>query len=173
MIAKESSILLLIVHWMKLTLSAKLTVHVLDIWLIFQLSIMGWHSTFTCQYTIYSHQIFRWYWYSSIIKWLLTSCQLRALSPWNVFLLESVFFFVIGGLVQFPNSIIITPLSLKQLWASEEMVEHPPVISMASLPPPGPQRMCSDWFPFAAKKYIWVRDGGLFRQQEAEDSYDI
>ena len=37
-------------------------------------------------------------------------------------------FFVIGGLFQFlNNSIIIIPLSLKQPWASREMIEHPPV----------------------------------------------
>ena len=36
-------------------------------------------------------------------------------------------FFAIRGLFQFLNSIIIIPLSLKQPWASGEMIEHPPV----------------------------------------------
>ena len=36
-------------------------------------------------------------------------------------------FFAIRGLFQFLNSIIIIPLSLKQPWASERMLEHPPV----------------------------------------------
>ena len=36
-------------------------------------------------------------------------------------------FFAIRGLFQFLNSIIIIPLSLKQPWASREMIEHPPV----------------------------------------------
>jgi dipeptide/tripeptide permease len=36
-------------------------------------------------------------------------------------------FFAIRGLFQFLNSIVIIPLSLKQPWASREMIEHPPV----------------------------------------------
>jgi hypothetical protein len=36
-------------------------------------------------------------------------------------------FFAIRGLFQFINSIIIIPLSLKHPWASEEMLENPPV----------------------------------------------
>ena len=36
-------------------------------------------------------------------------------------------FFAIRGLFQFINSIIIVPLSLKRPWASEEMLENPPV----------------------------------------------
>ena len=36
-------------------------------------------------------------------------------------------FFAIRGLFQFFNSIVIIPLSLKQPWASREMIEHPPV----------------------------------------------
>ena len=36
-------------------------------------------------------------------------------------------FLAIRGLFQFFNSIVIIPLSLKQLWAIREMVDHPPV----------------------------------------------
>ena len=36
-------------------------------------------------------------------------------------------FFAIRGFFQFLNSIAIIPLSLKQPWASREMIEHTPV----------------------------------------------
>ena len=36
-------------------------------------------------------------------------------------------FFAIRGLFQFLNCTIIIPLSLKQPWASREMIDHPPV----------------------------------------------
>ena len=85
-------------------------------------------------------------------------------------------FFAIRGLFQFLNSIIVIPLSLKQPWASKEMIEHPPVTncgfvyllltSMTGL-------IGLTLFSLAAKRYKYrTRDEGMFRQHDVEEVYD-
>ena len=85
-------------------------------------------------------------------------------------------FFAVRGLFQFLNSIIIIPLSLKQPWASREMIEHPPVtncgfiylllMSMTGL-------IGLILFSLAAKKYKYrTRDEGMFHQHDVEEVYD-
>ena len=84
--------------------------------------------------------------------------------------------FAIRDLFQFLNSIIIFPLSLKQPWASGEMIDHPPVtncgfiylllISVTGL-------IGLILFSLAAKRYKYrTRDEGSFRQQDVEEVYD-
>ena len=85
-------------------------------------------------------------------------------------------FFAIRGLFQFLNSIIIIPLSLKQSWASREMIEHPPVtncgfvyLSLTSVT----GLIGLILFSLAAKKYKYrTRDEGMFRQHDVEEIYD-
>ena len=85
-------------------------------------------------------------------------------------------FFAIRGLFQFLNSIIIIPLSLKQPWASREMIEHPPVTNCGFV-----YLLLSSMtgliglilFPLAAKKYKYrTRDEGMFHQHDVEEVYD-
>ena len=85
-------------------------------------------------------------------------------------------FFAIRGLFQFINSIIIVPLSLKRPWASEEMLENPPVtncgfvyllftcvIGLIGLV----------LFSVAAKKYKYRRrNEGIFRQVDIEEIFE-
>ena len=85
-------------------------------------------------------------------------------------------FFAIRGLFQFLNSIIIIPLSLKQPWASSEMIEHPPVtncgfVYLALTSVTGLIGLIL--FLLAAKRYKYrTRDEGLFRQHDVEEIYD-
>ena len=85
-------------------------------------------------------------------------------------------FFAIRGLFQFLNSIVIIPLSLKQPWASKEMIDHPPVtncgfVYLALTSVTGLIGLIL--FSLAAKKYKYrTRDEGIFRQQVVEDIYD-
>ena len=85
-------------------------------------------------------------------------------------------FFAIRGLFQFLNSIVVIPLSLKQPWASREMIEHPPVTncgfvyllltSMSGL-------IGLILFSVAAKRYKYrTRDEGMFSQHDVEEIYD-
>ena len=85
-------------------------------------------------------------------------------------------FFAIRGLFQFLNSIVIIPLSLKQPWASKEMIEHPPVTNCGSV-----YLVLTSvtgligliLFSVAAKRYKYrTRDEGLFRQHDVEEIYD-
>ena len=85
-------------------------------------------------------------------------------------------FFAIRGLFQLLNSIIIIPLSLKQPWASEGMLEHPPVTNCGFV---YLLLTCVSGliglilFSVAAKKYKYRRrDEGMFRQQDVEEIYD-
>ena len=85
-------------------------------------------------------------------------------------------FFAVRGLFQFLNSIIIIPLSLKQPWASERMLEHPPVTNCGFV---YLLLTCVSGliglilFSVAAKKYKYRRrDEGMFRQQDVEEIYD-
>ena len=85
-------------------------------------------------------------------------------------------FFAIRGLFQLLNSIIIIPLSLKQPWASERMLEHPPVTNCGFV---YLLLTCVSGliglilFSVAAKKYKYRRrDEGMFRQQDIEEIYD-
>ena len=84
-------------------------------------------------------------------------------------------FFAIRGLFQFLNSIVIIPLSLKQPWASGEMIDHPPVTncgfvyfmltSMTGL-------IGLILFSLVAKKYMYrTRDEGMFYQHDVEEIY--
>jgi hypothetical protein len=85
-------------------------------------------------------------------------------------------FFAIRGLFQFLNSIVIIPLSLKQPWASREMIEHPPVtncgfVYLALTSVTGLIGLIL--FSLAAKKYKYrTRDEGMFRQHYVEEIYD-
>ena len=85
-------------------------------------------------------------------------------------------FFAIRGLFQFLNSIVIIPLSLKQPWASKEMIDHPPVtncgfVYLVLTSVTGLIGLIL--FSLAAKKYKYrTRDEGMFRQQVVEDIYD-
>ena len=85
-------------------------------------------------------------------------------------------FFAIRGLFQFLNSIIIIPLSLKQPWASGEMIEHPPVtncgfVYLALTSVTGLIGLIL--FSLAAKRYKYrKRDEGMFCQQDVEEVYD-
>ena len=85
-------------------------------------------------------------------------------------------FFAIRGLFQFLNSIIIIPLSLKQPWASREMIEHPPVtncgfVYLALTSVTGLIGLIL--FSLAAKRYKYrTRDEGMFRQHDVEEIYD-
>ena len=85
-------------------------------------------------------------------------------------------FFAIRGLFQFLNSIIIIPLSLKQPWASERMLEHPPVTNCGFV---YLLLTCVSGliglilFSVAAKKYKYRRrDEGMFCQHDVEEIYD-
>ena len=85
-------------------------------------------------------------------------------------------FFAIRGLFQFLNSIIIIPLSLKQPWASPQMIEHPPVINCGFV---YLLLTCVTGliglilFSLAAKRYKYrIRDEGIFCQQDVEEVYD-
>ena len=85
-------------------------------------------------------------------------------------------FFAVRGIFQFLNSIIIIPLSLKQPWASERMLEHPPVTNCGFV---YLLLTCVSGliglilFSVAAKKYKYRRrDEGMFRQQDVEEIYD-
>ena len=85
-------------------------------------------------------------------------------------------FFAIRGLFQFLNSIVIIPLSLKQLWASREMIEHPPVtncgfVYLALTSVTG--LIALFLFSLAAKRYKYrTSDEGMFRQHDVEEIYD-
>ena len=85
-------------------------------------------------------------------------------------------FFAIRGLFQFLNSIIIIPLSLKQPWASGEMIEHPPVtncgfVYLALTSVTGLIGLIL--FSLAAKRYKYrTRDEGMFCQHDVEEIYD-
>jgi peptide/histidine transporter 3/4 len=85
-------------------------------------------------------------------------------------------FFAIRGLFQFLNSIIIIPLSLRQPWASREMIEHPPVtncgfVYLALTSVTGLIGLVL--FSLAAKRYKYrTRDEGIFCQHDVEEIYD-
>ena len=85
-------------------------------------------------------------------------------------------FFAIRGLFQFLNSIVIIPLSLKQPWASREMIEHPPVtncgfVYLALTSVTGLIGLIL--FSLAAKRYKYrTRDEGMFRQHDIEEIFD-
>ena len=85
-------------------------------------------------------------------------------------------FFAIRGLFQFLNCIAIIPLSLKQPWASREMIEHPPVtncgfVYLALTSVTGLIGLIL--FALAAKRYKYrTRDEGMFRQHDVEEIYD-
>jgi dipeptide/tripeptide permease len=85
-------------------------------------------------------------------------------------------FFAIRGLFQFLNSIVIIPLSLKQPWASREMIEHPPVtncgfVYLALTSVTGLIGLVL--FSLAAKRYKYrTRNEGMFRQHDVEEIYD-
>ena len=85
-------------------------------------------------------------------------------------------FFAIRGLFQFLNSIIVIPLSLKQPWATREMIDHPPVTNCGFV-----YLMLTSvtgligliLFTLAAKKYKYrTRDEGMFCQHDVEEIYD-
>ena len=84
-------------------------------------------------------------------------------------------FFAIRGLFQFLNSIVIIPLSLKQPWASGEMIDHPPVTNCGFV-----YLMLTSMtgliglilFSLVAKKYKYrTRDEGMFYQHDVEEIY--
>ena len=85
-------------------------------------------------------------------------------------------FFAIRGLFQFLNSIVTIPLSLKQPWASREMIEHPPVtncgfVYLALTSVTGLIGLIL--FSLAAKRYKYrTRDEGMFRQHDVEEIFD-
>ena len=85
-------------------------------------------------------------------------------------------FFAIRGLFQFLNSNVIIPLSLKQPWASREMIEHPPVtncgfVYLVLTSVTGLIGLIL--FSLAAKRYKYrTRDEGMFHQQVVEDIYN-
>ena len=85
-------------------------------------------------------------------------------------------FFAIRGLFQFLNSIVIIPLSLKQPWASREMIEHSPVtncgfVYLVLTSVTGLIGLIL--FSVAAKRYKYrTRDEGMFRQHDVEEIYD-
>ena len=85
-------------------------------------------------------------------------------------------FFAIRGLFQFLNSVIIIPLSLKQPWASREMIDHPPVtncgfVYLVLTSVTGLIGLIL--FSLAAKKYKYrTRDEGMFQQHDVEEVYD-
>ena len=85
-------------------------------------------------------------------------------------------FFAIRGLFQFLNSIVIIPLSLKQPWASREMIEHPPVTNCGFvylLLTSVTGLIGLILFSLVAKRYKYrTRDEGMFRQQDVEEIYD-
>ena len=85
-------------------------------------------------------------------------------------------FFAIRGLFQFLNSIIIIPLSLKQPWASREMIDHPPVTNCGFvylLLTSVTGLIGLILFSLAAKRYKYrTRDEGMFRQHDVEEVYD-
>ena len=85
-------------------------------------------------------------------------------------------FFAIRGLFQFVNSIVIIPLSLKQPWASREMIEHPPVTNCGFvylLLTSVTGLIGLILFSLVAKRYKYrTRDEGMFRQQDVEEIYD-
>ena len=85
-------------------------------------------------------------------------------------------FFAIRGLFQFLNSIVIIPLSMKQPWASKEMIDHPPVTNSGFV-----YLMITSvtgligliLFSLAAKKYKYrTTDEGMFQQHDVEEVYD-
>ena len=85
-------------------------------------------------------------------------------------------FFAIKGLFQFLNTIVIIPLSLKQPWASREMLEHPPVtncgfVYLVLTSVTGLIGLIL--FSLAAKRYKYrTRDEGMFQQHDVEEIYD-
>ena len=85
-------------------------------------------------------------------------------------------FFAIRGLFQFLNSIIIIPLSLKQPWASREMIDHPSVtncgfVYLVLTSVTGLIGLIL--FLLAAKRYKYrTRDEEIFRQYVVEEVYD-
>ena len=85
-------------------------------------------------------------------------------------------FFAIGGLFQFLNSTVVIPLSLKQPWASREMIEHPPVtncgfVYLVLTSVTGLIGLIL--FSVAAKRYKYrTRDEGMFCQHDVEEIYD-
>ena len=85
-------------------------------------------------------------------------------------------FFAIKGLFQFLNTIVIIPLSLKQPWASGEMLEHPPVtncgfVYLVLTSVTGLIGLIL--FSLAAKRYKYrTRDEGMFQQRDVEEIYD-
>ena len=85
-------------------------------------------------------------------------------------------FFAIRGLFQFLNSIVIIPLSLKQPWASREMIEYPPVTNCGFvylLLTSATGLIGLILFSVAAKRYKYrTRDEGMFRQHDVEEIYD-
>ena len=85
-------------------------------------------------------------------------------------------FFAIRGLFQFLNSIIVIPLSLKQPWASKEMIERPPVTNCGFvylLLTSVTGLIGLTLFSLAAKRYKYrTRDEGMFRQHDVEEVYD-
>ena len=85
-------------------------------------------------------------------------------------------FFALRGLFQFLNSIVTISLSLKQPWASKEMMEHPPVTNCGFiyLVLTSVTRLIGlILFSLAAKRYKYrTRDEGIFRQHDVEEVYD-
>ena len=85
-------------------------------------------------------------------------------------------FFAIRGLFQFLNSTVIIPLSLKQPWASKEMIDHPPVTNCGFvylLLTSVTGLIGLILFTLAAKRYKYrTRDEGMFRQHYVEEVYD-
>ena len=85
-------------------------------------------------------------------------------------------FFAIRGLFQFLNFVVIIPLSLKQPWASKEMIEHPPVtncgfVYLVLTSVTGLIGLIL--FSLAAKRYKYrTRDEGMFCQHDVEEVYD-
>ena len=85
-------------------------------------------------------------------------------------------FFAIRSLFQFLNSIVIIPLSLKQPWASREVIEHPPVTNCGFV-----YLVLTSvtvligliLFSLAAKRYKYrTRDERMFHQHDVEEIYD-
>ena len=85
-------------------------------------------------------------------------------------------FFAIRGFFQLLNALITVPFSLKNPWASREMLEHPPVtncgfvyllftcvVGLIGL----------ILFSVAAKKYKYrARNEGMFRQMDVEEIFE-
>ena len=85
-------------------------------------------------------------------------------------------YFAIRGFFQFLNSTVIFAFSLKQPWASGEILEHPPVTNCGFtyfLFTTVTGLIGLLLFSVTAKKYKYrERDEGLFQQQVVEDIYE-